>query len=192
MVAPSPPSPRSPGRHSRTSGWRARSSPHRIAQGARPVAVDDGHATGAGRGRLVEVGVEELQRLVHARAAQVQARRDGATEPLASGDHVAGDAALRHGGARPVARSRRVVRSSGAPPAPSAWPRRAGRPSTGTSSSRSTSTRAPPASSVARPRTSSSAATVPTQPTGRGALAQPPRARLARREAHGHLARHWG
>ena len=84
IVAPSPPSPRSPGpdRLHERMARRPRSGPRRAGRPV-PEAVDDQHLVEAGQRGVVEVAVERVERLVDAGAAQVERRGDapGPLEP---------------------------------------------------------------------------------------------------------------
>ena len=123
-----------------------RRRPDGVAHGAGPHPVDDDDLVEPGQPRVVEIAGQRLERLVDARAAQVERRRDG---PGAL------ETQLRdvRGRRRPVSRCRR---RSGASV-----------PSAGTRSSTSTVTRIPPASRVARRPPRSSAAIRPSQPPDR-------------------------
>ena len=116
IVAPSPPSPRSPGRADRTNGCVATAS--RTASRSAPVPIPWMIVTLPSPARLgvVQVATERLERLLDAGPAQVQA-----TTPRCGRDRVAGPS------------------RSCWPPPPAVSSAGDGRPSAGSRSSRSTS-----------------------------------------------------
>ena len=79
IVAPSPPSPRSPGRADSHQWVRRHGLADRVAQRPGAQAVDDQDRGQSGQGRVVEVATERLERLLDAGSAQVQRRRHGAS-----------------------------------------------------------------------------------------------------------------
>ena len=56
--------------------------PDGVAEGARAMAMDDRDAAGSGRGRSVDIAVEQLHRLVHAGPSEVEAARYQARRSL--------------------------------------------------------------------------------------------------------------
>ena len=145
-VAPFPPSLGAPERISATPRWPRRCSRTACAELAGAVAVDHPHLLAGGEQRLVEIGVELLQRRLHPHADQVDLRRTPTP---------------RCPPRRPRSTSGRQER---APRARAPAGRRAGGPA-GPSSSGRARTRLPRTSTSARP--SSSFSSTPCQPSPR-------------------------
>ena len=170
MVAPSPPSPRPPGRHDLTSGCAGRVISHRVAEGARPHAVDHRGLVQAGQRGVVEVAVQHLERFL------APWRRAGRATTRPSGP-------ARAGAVTPSRMSAAV--SDREPGQSTAAPGRTASPSPPVAGSRSSTARLrrmPPASSVARRPLLSSAAIRPSVPAVRL------RARIPMRQAIGTAA----
>ena len=165
IVAPSPPSPRSPGRSDFTSGWPPAAARTASRRAPVPMAVDDQRPC---RGRPAP------RRRGSGRARRAPRRRG----------RRAGRATRRR-----TARGRAAARPrSMSAPTPGAVPTRASAsppPSGGSRSSTSTVTRIPPASSVARLPPRSSAAIRPSQPPDRLRARSPSRQRRSHGRARG-------
>ena len=125
IVAPSPPSPRSPARNDLTSGCApacARTA-SRSAPVPRPWMID--HLLEARQRRVVQVAGQRLERLVHPGAAQVQRRGDG---PRLRSSCSAADARRRSPPATGRPRRRPSTRRRPPPPAGRRRPARGRRP----------------------------------------------------------------
>ena len=108
-MAPSPPSPRSPGRTLVTSGWAPAALADRVAQRPGAEAVDHDDLVEAGQRRVVEVAVQGLERLVHAGAAEVERRRHR-PGPLEPDGRPAGPPSARRAGCCVQPAFRAIVR----------------------------------------------------------------------------------
>ena len=170
IVAPSPPSPRSPDGGRERAGSRRR-RPDRIPKRPCPEAVDDRDLVEPGKRRVVEVALEELERLVDPGAPQVERRRHRPSAGEADRSPTGSRPRDRSGPSRPrdprapasASPTSASARSARSPPASRRWARGSG-PLIGSRSAGSAVIRRPPASSVTRLPPRSSAATRPSQP----------------------------